>query len=138
MNIVLCVDDDAITLMLCTATIKNAQFSEEIITLFNGQEAIEFYESLFQKIINGESIISPHLIILDLNMPLVSGWEFLDEFMEKYYPSFRHTKVVILSSTVDPRDKERAKQYPIVIDFFSKPITKEILFSIMPKLKVIG
>ena len=67
-------------------------------------------------------------------MPVIGGWDFLDEFMESYYEKFNSTKVVILSSSVDPRDKERAKNYPIVIDFFSKPISKEILRQIEIKL----
>lgn len=130
MNKVLCVDDDAITLMLCKTTIRKAGFSEEIITAFNGQEALEYYEELAQK----SQTEYPQIIFLDLNMPVIGGWDFLDEFMESYYEKFNSTKVVILSSSVDPRDKERANNYPIVIDFFSKPISKEILRQIEIKL----
>ncbi|MBP7282222.1 MAG: response regulator [Leptospiraceae bacterium] len=130
MNKVLCVDDDAITLMLCKTTIRKAGFSEEIITAFNGEEALEYYEELAQK----SQTEYPQIIFLDLNMPVIGGWDFLDEFMESYYEKFNSTKVVILSSSVDPRDKERAKNYPIVIDFFSKPISKEILRQIEIKL----
>lgn len=130
MNKVLCVDDDAITLMLCKTTIRKAGFSEEIITAFNGEEALEYYEELAQK----SQTEYPQIIFLDLNMPVIGGWDFLDEFMESYYEKFNSTKVVILSSSVDPRDKERAKNYPIVIDFFSKPISKEMLRQIEIKL----
>ena len=63
--------------MFCTATIKNAQFSEEIITLFNGQEAIEFYENLFQKkIANGENDYLSSFNYIRFKYALVSGWEF--------------------------------------------------------------
>lgn len=134
MNRVLCIDDDSITLMLCKATIKQASFSEEIDTALNGQDAIEYYEDLLNKSVDGESYSYPQVIFLDLNMPILSGWEFLDEFMNRYYLKFNKTRVVILSSTVDHRDRERAAEYPIVMDFYSKPITKEILHDIGQKL----
>ncbi|HMV45026.1 MAG TPA: response regulator [Leptospiraceae bacterium] len=131
---VLCIDDDAITLMLCTTTIKKSGLSSEIITLLNGQEGVDYYNKLTSTIGYENHSFYPDLIFLDLNMPILNGWEFLDYFMEDHYPKLQKTKVVILSSTVDPRDKEKAKQYPIVIDFFSKPITNEMLSKLSYKL----
>lgn len=136
MNRVLCIDDDAITLMLCKTTIRKAEFSKEVITANNGQEAIEYYNELTLSHSKGDNKEYPQIIFLDLNMPILGGWEFLDDFMNLFYEKFSDTKVVILSSTVDPKDKERARKYPIVIDFFSKPITKEILNQISLKLKI--
>lgn len=137
MNKVLCVDDDEVTLMICKMTIQRAQFSKEIITLYNGQEAIEYYKQLvLNPATNTEDNQTyPQMIFLDLNMPVLGGWEFLDDFMNLFYEKFKDTKVIILSSTVDPKDKKRAEKYPIVVDFFSKPITKEILNEINEKLK---
>ena len=134
MNKVLCIDDDAITLMICKTTIKRASFSNEVITAFNGQEAIEYYKELAVNSSEKDTNDYPQIIFLDLNMPIVSGWEFLDDFMNLFYAKFNKTKVIILSSTVDPLDKERAKKYPIVVDFFCKPITKEMLSEIKNKL----
>lgn len=136
MNRVLCIDDDAITLMLCKTTIRKAEFSKEVITAYNGQEAIEYYNELILNHSTKDNKEYPQIIFLDLNMPILGGWEFLDDFMNLFYEKFSDTKVVILSSTVDPKDKERARKYPIVIDFFSKPITKEILNQINLKLKI--
>jgi len=62
MNRVLCIDDDSITLMLCKATIKQASFSEEIDTALNGQDAIEYYEDLLNKSVDGESYSYPQVI----------------------------------------------------------------------------
>ncbi|MDW3502850.1 response regulator, partial [Escherichia coli] len=77
----------------------------------------------------------PELIFLDLNMPVMGGWEFLDNFIKKEYQEFNtKTKVIVLSSTIDPTDIEKSKTYPIVIDFLSKPITKEMLEDLKDKL----
>ena len=65
------------------------------------------------------------LIVLDINMPIMDGWDFLDHFYKEEYTSFfKDTKVIVLSSTIDPADINKSKTYPMVIDFISKPITK--------------
>jgi len=67
-------------------------------------------------------------------MPVMNGWEFLDSFNTEEYSEFHQTKIVILSSTIDPADLERSKKYPMVIDFLSKPITKEMLEYLKDKI----
>ena len=60
-------------------------------------------------------------------MPIMDGWEFLDIYLKRNYHSIFPSKFFVLSSTIDPQDIEKSKSYPMVIDFLSKPITKEIL-----------
>ena len=61
-------------------------------------------------------------------MPVMGGWEFLDNFSEDQYAEFfQERKVIVLSSTIDPEDIDKAKTYPMVLDFMSKPITIEML-----------
>lgn len=132
---ILCVDDDPITLMLCKKVISRALFSKEIITLQNGEEAINYFNNLKQ-ISNQESaIVLPQLIFLDLNMPVMGGWEFLDYFNDEKFSEFNSIKVVILSSTIDPEDLEKSKQYPMVFDFLSKPISQSMLLYLKEKLE---
>lgn len=124
---VLCVDDDPITLMLSKMVLNKASFCNELVTARNGEEAIHFFENL---LISKDSNY-PKLIFLDLNMPIMNGWEFLDTYIEKnFHHIFKEIKVVILSSTVDPNDIEKSKKYPIVIKFLPKPINKEMLESL--------
>ena len=127
-DLILCVDDDPITLMLCKMVISKSSFSKEIITAQNGEEALNYFDNL--KLNNlGEKINNyPTLVFLDLNMPVMDGWDFLDHFSKEEYTSFfKDTKVIVLSSTIDPADINKSKTYPMVIDFISKPITKEVL-----------
>jgi len=124
---ILCVDDDPITLMLCKKVIQKSNFSKEIDTAANGEDALNYFDNLVSHN-NTSNNNYPQLIFLDLNMPVMNGWEFLDIFSKKEYSThFSDTKVVVLSSTIDPHDIDKSKEYPMVIEFLSKPITTEIL-----------
>jgi len=128
---ILFVDDDPITLMLCKKVIEKAEFSEVIETANNGEDALRYFDNLKEELNNNADISLPQLMFLDLNMPIMGGWEFLDLFSgEKYHKTFPDLKVIVLSSTIDPKDIEKSKSYSMVIDFLSKPITKDLLKSI--------
>lgn len=132
---ILCVDDDAITLMLCKKVIERVAFANEVLTAKNGEEAINYFNELAPKYQIDQNITYPKLIFLDLNMPIMNGWEFLDNYLQNSYQDlFTEAKFIVLSSTIDPQDVVKAKSYPMVIDFLSKPITKEMLEVLKPGL----
>jgi len=129
-NKILCVDDDPITLMLCKKVIEKSDFSEQIDTANNGEDALKYFDNLKDNIKEEKNTTLPQLMFLDLNMPIMGGWEFLDIFSNtNYYSFFPDLKVIVLSSTIDPKDIEKSKLYPMVVNFSSKPITKEMLNS---------
>lgn len=136
LNLILCVDDDPITLMLCKKVIEKTTFSEKIITAQNGEEALSYFDAIkidFE--VNNKSTPLPQLIFLDLNMPVMGGWEFLDSFSTSNYSNFNTIKVVVLSSTIDPEDLQKASTYPMVIDFLPKPITLSMLDYLSNKIQ---
>ena len=128
---ILCIDDDPITLMLCKKVISKSSFSKEIITAQNGEEALHHFNTLKY---NKNKASKPELIFLDLNMPVMGGWEFLDYFTSSDYTEFNSERVIVLSSTIDPEDLAKAKKYPIIIDFLSKPITQPMLEYLKKKM----
>ena len=130
LDLILCVDDDPITLMLCKKVINKASFSNEIATAKNGEEALLYFDELKQD--NVKKV--PQLIFLDLIMPIMGGWEFLDSFNNENYSNFNSVKIIILSSTIDPEDLKKAEKYPAVIDFLPKPITSSMLEYITGKI----
>jgi len=129
---ILCIDDDPITLMLCKKVISKSSFSHEVITAQNGEEALHHFNIL--KYTNDKAKKRPELIFLDLNMPIMGGWEFLDHFTSPDYQEFNTVPVIVLSSTIDPEDLAKAKKYPIIIDFLSKPITLAMLEYLKKKI----
>ncbi|PKB17839.1 response regulator [Flavobacterium sp. 5] len=126
LDLIMCIDDDPITLMLFKKVVQKASFAKEIINATNGKEAITFINN----ITNEET--KPQLLFLDLNMPVMGGWEFLDLFNNSNYYKLNNTKVIILTSTIDPEDIKKSKSYSNVIEFLSKPITVEMLNYLKP------
>jgi CheY-like chemotaxis protein len=123
--LVLSVDDDKVTQMLNQMIFKRAGFSAASVTCMNGKEALQFFEKKAAEAMLVADI--PIIVFLDLNMPITDGWEFLENFTAQYASIFPATKVVILSSTVNPLEREKALTNKIVIEFLCKPLTLEML-----------
>lgn len=126
---VLCINDNEVTLWIQKQILNKSKFSEEVITLFNGFEGLEYYKSL----INGNTENQnnfPGLILLDLHMPVMDGWEFLYRFSSEIYPHCKNTKVIITSYSIDEVDSERAKKYPFVVDFLTSSLSVDYLESL--------
>ncbi len=121
---VLLVEDDPITILVCDRMIKLTSFAEKVITCENGKIALDFLATL-------ESQQLPPIIFLDINMPVMNGWDFLDEFEILKLNFTNLPRIYLLSSTVDPEDYKKAKKFPQVADFISKPLSKDTLNEII-------
>jgi CheY-like chemotaxis protein len=126
---VMLVDDDDVTLMICKLRLKKCLFCHDVMTYGNGSDAIQYFEEQIK--LPAEKQLVPELILLDINMPIMNGWEFLEIFEEKYTRAFPLTKIKILSSSVDPKDEERAKKNTKILGFITKPLTDENLMELM-------
>jgi len=130
---VICVDDDPIALLLSKLVISKANFASQIVTCVNGEEAMKYLEK--PEIIEENSKTEqPLLILLDLNMPVMDGWEFLEQFSTKLQEQYTTTKIILLSSSIDPNDIKKSKDFSMVVDFLPKPLTKEMLVLISEKI----
>ncbi len=123
---VLLVEDDPITILVCDRIMKMNSFAEKVKSCENGKFALDYLKDVTAN----DPELSPQIIFLDINMPVMNGWDFLEE-----YENIKDTlpvlpRIFILSSTVDPEDYNKAKSYTSVEDFISKPLSKENLDSI--------
>lgn len=121
----LCVDDDRMTLMLIRLILEKANFCKSLLTANNGAHALEHFSKQLESLFSEQ--IYPDVILLDLNMPVMNGWEFLTTFSEQFPSIASQTKIFILSSSVDPFEKESALNHPMVVDFLPKPLSIEAL-----------
>ncbi|WP_192349084.1 response regulator [Algoriphagus sp. Y33] len=109
------VDDDPINNLINKRLLGKVDLAENIVEFLEGAEALVKLNDIDPT----QSI----LIFLDINMPVLNGWEFLDRYQELY--SDRSDKIVILSSSIDYQDRLKAKEYQAVSGFLEKPLTLE-------------
>lgn len=119
---VMIIDDARIDRYMAEKIIKKYDFSNEVITVESAMDALEFLENCRTV---PESL--PDLIFLDINMPQMSGFDFLDEYRK--FPELIKKKciIVILSSSMHQDDRQRAMESPYVFTFLSKPINVDKL-----------
>lgn len=121
-NIACVVDDDDIYIYGIKKMLKRNPLCKELKTFRNGEEALTFFKDLT---IHPKDI--PDIIILDINMPVMDGWEFLEEFIPLRPKLQKEVVVYMVSSSIDIHDIERAKNISAVSDYIVKPITEEKL-----------
>jgi len=113
------IDDDNIYINLVSKIIEIKRLSENIMIFKNGREALDFF---INSIKNPKEFIVPQVIFLDLNMPIMDGWEFLDEYEKIRNKINKKIDLYVVSSSIDGRDIRRAKSIDVVLDYLTKPI----------------
>ncbi len=122
---ILLVDDSRATNFIHEIVIRETELVEVISIVENGLEALEYLQD--------DSNMRPDLILLDINMPKMNGWEFL----EKYEILDKHLKaeviLVMLTTSMNPRDESRASRFSEVSGFENKSLSKDKFKGIVAK-----
>jgi response regulator of citrate/malate metabolism len=105
--------------------IRKSQSAERIITKGSAAEALEFLK------INRDKDNRPDLIFLDINMPGMNGWEFLEEYNRLDKELQGRMVVIMLTTSVNPDDIEKAKKFDVVSGYKIKPLTQEMLEEVL-------
>lgn len=120
---VMLVDDNDIDNFINEKIIKGNGFAKNVYIHSSSKSALEFLKNL-EILKNIPSEFIPSYIFLDINMPIMDGFHFLDEF-EKFSPEFKSLiKVVMLTSSLNKNDVEKVKQFKQVFKFLHKPLTE--------------
>lgn len=122
---ILIVDDSPAFNHLTKITIQKSDADCHIVDMSNGQRALQYLE---------ESNACPDVILLDINMPVMDGFDFLEEFIRLGKCNDK-TEIYMLTSSSQDVDKVKAKSFNIVKDYFEKPLTGENLEKILSDLK---
>jgi CheY-like chemotaxis protein len=126
---VLLIDDEPVFHMINTKILQRLGLTR-ISTACNGKEALNF----FVKSSSGDQTI-PDAIFVDLNMPVLDGFGFIEAFARLNIPGKSKPRIAILTSSIDPRDMKRAEELGIQ-DYLTKPITESSVRSVLESLVV--
>jgi CheY-like chemotaxis protein len=121
---VIIVEDDPIASLIISKEIERHPRFILSMAFSNGKLSIDYIKSAFE-----QKGVLPDLILLDINMPVMNGWEFLDAFQN--LERRKEVPVIMLTSSIDPQDIEKARSYKEVKGYFSKPLTNESLDQIV-------
>lgn len=120
------VDDDDVYQFTFTKGLKQNEAAKDILVFSDGEEALGFMEQNFA---NAEAL--PDMIFLDINMPIMDGWQFLDEYIQLKPKLAKQIKIYMVSSSIDSADIDRAKAISEVTDYLIKPIDLDQLDSLL-------
>lgn len=121
MKRILLIDDDTVNNYIVISTLKRCGISIPVKVCLNGAEGISYLKQVIEQDISS----FPDIILLDINMPVMDGWEFLEAYEQLIHPHAGTSLIYMVSSSVYNDDIQRSKQYRSVKNFISKPLSRE-------------
>jgi CheY-like chemotaxis protein len=125
------IDDDPVNNLICKLTIEMVAGKPEILTFTNAAQGFDYIQNQYAT--NRDT--TQTILLLDINMPVMSGWEFLERFDNLGENIKSLFKIFILSSSVDERDKRRSYANKNVSAFLVKPLVKDNVVEILDRRK---
>ena len=114
------IDDDNIYQFTARKLVESTGLAKNIQSFYNGSDAINYFKD--QSNNNPETL--PDVIFLDINMPIMNGWEFLEEYNKLSNKFSKPIVVYVVSSSIDSNDMQKSKEYKAVSDYLVKPINR--------------
>lgn len=120
------IDDDRITNIVNERLIKKADCTESISIFTSAEEALKYLKND-----TDENYVKPQLIFLDINMPVMNGWQFLDEYKLLKASQKADAILMMLTSSLNIEDEKRAHNHEVELSFKRKPLTSKMLQEIL-------
>jgi len=124
---VMLVDDNEIDNLINQKMIEASGIAEHIFVHSGAKSAIEFLKNIEKLAKVPVDLYLPEVIFLDIDMPLMDGFQFLDEFGKLSESIKNHCNIVMLTSSLNPQDMNKAKKNQFVLKYLNKPLTQENL-----------
>ncbi|MBX9851826.1 MAG: response regulator [Cytophagaceae bacterium] len=124
-NSILLVDDDQINNFINRRIIKKLNIAEEVNVALNGEEALNYIQTFCDQ--TGHC---PELILLDINMPVMNGFEFLNEFSHLQMKNKSNVKIIVLTTSTNPSDLQKLKEFSVK-GFVNKPLTEKKILELI-------
>jgi CheY-like chemotaxis protein len=118
------IDDDRIYVSLVKKIIERKNLCSKLLIFNDGKQSITYFEALLDDL-RIEDI--PEVIFLDLNMPIMDGWEFIERFKKIKNKFNKDIELYVVSSSINPIDINRAKAFNEVNDYIKKPLNIKAL-----------
>jgi two-component system, chemotaxis family, chemotaxis protein CheY len=125
------VDDDQIYQFIINRTISNLYPESKILNFSNGAD---FFNFLKRDTTTAEQL--PDLVLMDLNTPFMTAWDFLKSYEDIAASLEKQPAIYLVTSSIDPQDEAGANENPRVSGFFSKPLKPEDLMEILDKAAI--
>jgi len=125
---VMLIDDNEIDNLINQKMIEAASITDNIYTHTGAKSAIEFLKNM-EKMDVAEKVL-PDVIFLDIDMPLMDGFQFLDEFENLSALTRKKSRIVMLTSSINPQDFNRSKKYNNVKMYLNKPLSHDSILKI--------
>lgn len=126
-KLALSIDDERVDQRLYKRVMMRTGLIEEVMGFQLAEEALEF--------LRGEGRPPVDMIFLDINMPRMDGFEFLEQACSEFGPEIGGISVVMLTTSLNPHDKARADEFPVVKDYMLKPIKPEDIVRVVDKIR---
>ena len=120
------IDDNEIDNLINQKMIEAANITDHIYIHTGARSAIEFLRNI-EGLEEDVQKILPEVIFLDIDMPLMDGFQFLDEFEKLTEASKGYCKIVMLTSSINPQDVNKSQKYSYVKKYINKPLSQENL-----------
>ena len=123
------IDDDEMYVLTVKKLLERIKFTERTVYFENGKVALNYFDEYINK-----ADLIPELVLLDLNMPVTNGWQFIKEFRKLKTKIDKKITIYMISNTINEEEIRRAKEIEEVTEFVCKPVTMQTLTNLLSSM----